>query len=123
MNLRDQILAAKDLPLFPVEVTEWKDENGKPATVYIKILNGLEREQVEVLASKAANDLATSYWREQLLVRALCDAGGTPLFTAKEVELLSKKNGLVLKRLYDYAFKHNGFGAAAVAAAKKNSSK
>jgi hypothetical protein len=95
----DQIFAADDLSLVPVNVKEW---NG---TVYIRVLavGDMERYQREFAEKKERME----DWRSKLLVRCLCDKDGKPLFNAEQIEKLSQKSVKVMSRLFDAAMKHN----------------
>lgn len=95
----DQILAADDLALVPVNVKEWG------GTVYIRVVSvgEMERYQREFAEKKERME----DWRSKLLVRCLCDKDGKQLFTADQIEKLSAKSVKVVARLFDLAMKHN----------------
>lgn len=95
----DQILAADDLALVPVNVKEWG------GTVYIRVVSVGEMERYQREFSEKKEKMED--WRSKLLVRCLCDKDGKQLFTADQIEKLSAKSVKVVARLFDLAMKHN----------------
>lgn len=95
----DQIFAANDLNLIPVEVPEWG------GTVYIRVcsVGEMEAYQREFAEKREGMEL----WRPKLLVRCVCDKDGKPIFTHDQVEKLGTKSVKVMSRLFDLAMKHN----------------
>lgn len=98
---RDDILALQDLPVEAVRVPEW---GGR--TVHVRAMMGSERdsweaEQYALSQGGTARDLLD--FRARFLVRCLCDAGGTLLFTLGDVAALGKRSAAALDRLYEAA--------------------
>lgn len=108
----DQIFAANDMSLVPVEVPEW---NG---TVYVRVMSVGEMEAYQREFAEKREKMEN--WRSKLLVRCLCDKDGKPLFTAEQVEKLGAKSVKVMSRLFDTAMKHNAVTNEDVEALAKN---
>lgn len=95
----DQIFAANDMSLVPVEVPEW---NG---TVYVRVMSVGEMEAYQREFAEKREKMEN--WRSKLLVRCICDKDGKALFTNDQVEKLGTKSVKVMSRLFDLAMKHN----------------
>lgn len=95
----DQIFAADDLGLVPVNVKEW---NG---TVYVRVMSVGEMEAYQREFAEKREKMEN--WRSKLLVSCLCDASGKPLFTKDQIGKLEEKSVKVMSRLFDMAMKHN----------------
>jgi hypothetical protein len=101
--------------------------------VYIKTLTGTERdafedslirEVVEVEADgsvKTRRMSATDNVRAKLLVYAICDKEGNPLFTKEEIAALGELSANGLTRAYNIASKMNAVSDADVKELAKNS--
>lgn len=89
---KDQILSCQDIKIEEVHVPEWG------GSVHIRVLSGTDREAWEtaVLEKKLKG-----YIRTNLLVRAICDATGNPIFTDADVEVLGRKNSKVIDQLFE----------------------
>jgi hypothetical protein len=111
MLTKDDILAANDIPSSEILVPEW---GGK---VYIKTMNGAEREQFERAFEESKQRLTV---RATLAVFTVCDDKGEPLFTIADVDRLTKKSSRALDRIFDVARKLNGLGDREVAELEKN---
>jgi hypothetical protein len=102
---KDQILAADDMGLLKVEVPEWGGE------VYIRVFMVGERDSYERMVQlsrlSAGGGVLPVNGRSELLWRVLCDEKGSLMFSVDDVEVLSKKSGAVMGRLFDMAMKHN----------------
>jgi len=103
LNL-ESIKQAKDIETEKVLVPEW---NGH---VYIKILSGREREELNkrVEAKTVNGKLATEGLVNDFLSIVLCDEAGELLFSKENQDILSSKSGVVLNRLVEQAQKING---------------
>jgi|GEM_PF-2840664 len=113
MNLKQRIMDAQDLPVYPVEVPEWD------CTVYIKSLSGAERLQLEKDLSKDTKTDGPALAR--VVCATLCDTSGTLLFDyPKDIGELQKKSVKALHRLFDIALKHNAMGKDDVDELAKN---
>jgi hypothetical protein len=113
-----QILAANDMKLKPVVVPEWPDEDGKPGTVYLRVMAVGERDAYEVNWKKSngtPDDFRTTY-----LARVLCNERGERLFSDDEMHLLKTKSGRVCHRLWSEAMAHNSIDEEDIQAAAKN---
>lgn len=120
MSLRETILSAPDLKREREEVPEWQTPVGGPVVVWIGMMSGTERSAWSAEAFDDEGNLITKAMRARLLVRCLVDEGGTPIFTAADIEALEAKNGAVLIRLFNKAKKLNALTPAAVDDAEKN---
>jgi hypothetical protein len=120
VNLRNIILAAPDLKREAVEVPEWVTPEGQPVTVWVSMMSGAARSEWSAAAFDEEGNVINRSLRSRLLVHCLVDDGGTPIFSAEDVEVLEKKNGAVLTRLFDHAKRLNGLGGDAVDDAEKN---
>jgi hypothetical protein len=96
---RDDILNANDRDIERVHVPEWGGD------VCYRQISGLEREQWEAEAptrdpKTGKLDGEYGFVRARLLVYALCDEEGTPLFTTEDIMALSQKSAAGLDRVY-----------------------
>lgn len=114
MLTREQIDAAADLVREEVAVPEWG------GTVVVRTLSGTEREEFD-LENARLRDAAPKGdvgwyrgFRLRLLVRALCGADGAPLYRPDEVDVLGRRNPLVLARLFDVADRLNAVTERAI---------
>lgn len=94
------ILAATDVKVSaPIPVPEWGGD------VYMKVLSGKDRDQFE----DSISEKKTRRTQEMLLALTLSDEKGSRLFEEKDIEALAEKSSLVLTRLFEEAWKFNGF--------------
>jgi hypothetical protein len=96
----EQILAADDSLVHRVEVPEWGGE------VYIRVMSVGERDSYERMWI-GAQKTGIENFRTQYLARVLCDEKGNLMFSRDHIEGLSKKNAVVMGRLFDLAMRHN----------------
>jgi hypothetical protein len=115
MGIKDQILAADDLPSRKVTVKEWG------TTVVVRTMDGESRDSWEVSVFTGDVDRRRENIRAKLLVRTLFDEAGQPVFTNEDVASLGKKSSRILERLYDVAAKLNGIRDGDIAELEKNS--
>lgn len=121
MGLKDQILAAEDLPSENVDVPEWG------VTVQVKGMTGSDRDAYEakgVSFKKGGQDVEVQLadFRIRLLVKCLYDPeSGERLFSDNEVKQLGSKSGVILERLYEVASRLSGMSDDGVAASRGNS--
>lgn len=103
MDLREQILAARDLDLDSLEIPEWG------CTVYVGVMGADARDYWTGLAQERA---AQPVREQSLHARAifatlvLYDADGNRLFTEADVAALGRKNFDVLDRVFAAAAKN-----------------
>lgn len=110
MSVREQIMAANDLPLDKVNVPEWNCD------VYIKSLSGRERLQLE---ADIKRDEDNALFRVVCL--CMCDQKGERLFSyPDEVDLLKGKSVKVVQRLFKQALKMNAMRSEDVEDIVKN---
>jgi hypothetical protein len=103
---KQQILSVVDLPIESVDVPEW----GKDAKVFVRGLNGQERDNFEISISdeKHKGKINLENIRAKLCAMTICDEKGERLFSDKEVFALSKKNSVALSRIFVIAQKLSG---------------
>jgi hypothetical protein len=116
MSLKDQIQSAQDLKSEPVEVPEWGCQ------VYIKTMNGIERDKWEALAYSApgTRKVIDEYW-ESLLLHTIVDENGERVFSDSDLGILRGKSSKVIGRLFDKAAKQNGIRKEDLDTSIKNS--
>jgi hypothetical protein len=99
------ILKANDTKLSEaISVPEWGGD------VYVKTLSGTERDSFE----EAYSENKMKQFRARFLVLTLCDDSGNRLFEDSDVSGLGDKSSVVLNRLFEAAWGHNGFTNEAV---------
>lgn len=109
------ILNAPDIKTERVYVPEWG------GAVYLRTLTGEQRDAFE--RSLLMDDMETrdtTNVRAKLLVRALCDKSGTPLFTDAQVQALGQKSAAGLTRCYNKASEMNRVSVSDVEELAKN---
>jgi hypothetical protein len=113
MNLRDVILAARDLEMEVVEVEAWK------CAVGVSVMGGATRER---LMESLRTPAPASVFQATMLAATLVDPEtGAPIFGESDVEALRAKNPDVMQMLVATAMKLNGLGQNAVEEEVKNS--
>jgi hypothetical protein len=114
---RQRVLTADDLPRVEVSVPEWG------GTLLVRTMTGAQRARWEDAWSRwqknAGGDSGDFY--AMLMVHALVNPDGSPMFTEGDIPALSAKSGKVLHQLYRDMARVNGIGAEAVEQAEKNS--
>ncbi len=104
---RDEILAVQDIQIELVSVPEWGGE------VYIKGMNGLERDAFEasIVQTKGKNTKVNmENVRGKLAAQTLCDEAGFRLFTDMDIKELGKKSASALQRVFAVAQRLSGIG-------------
>jgi len=102
---RDTILDSVDLPMELVSVPEWGGD------LYVRTLNGTERDQFEQSMVGKKNKTNLDNVRARFAVLTICDESGTRLFRANDAEALGKKSAAALDRVFSVAQRLNGFSA------------
>jgi hypothetical protein len=114
MLTRDQILSMADLPRQFVNIPEWGSDG-----VHIRTLSGRELWDFQRRFAGKPSDVAEVI--TSVVVACVCDAEGSPLFTADDAEALQAKNPLALSRVANAAFALNpALTAQGIASAEKN---
>jgi hypothetical protein len=117
----EQIQAASDLPVETVNVPEWGGD------VIVRTLTASERDAWEDTMLKRRDeetgDLDCTNLKAELVSRTLTDASGAPLFSdpLDGIQLLAKKSGAVVSRLFEVAQRLNGLTKKDVEELAKNS--
>lgn len=116
MNLRESILAANDCGKEPIDIPEW----GSPP-LFVKVWDGATRDAYDVWGRGRSKANGFAGVRAHVARISLVDESGADVFTDADEPELQKKNGAVLNRIFDAAFRLNLVGEAALEDAKKNS--
>ena len=120
-TLRDQILAAEDLPTEEVATEEWAPF-GVP-TVRVRGLSAAEREKWErAVGDDQEGSKKVTHIREKLVVLTVVDAEGNPEFTDADVKMLGQKSSVVISRLFNAARRLSGMLTEAEIEAQANPS-
>jgi len=98
---KEKLISINDSDVKIVDVKEWND------TVGIKTLSG--KEWLEFFTKFQALDgsedsIAMRNW---LLLKTLCTEDGARIFSDDESDLVERKNGKVLTKLFNIALEHN----------------
>lgn len=115
MSLKNEILACKDQRLEPFEVPEWN------ATVYLRNLNGHERQRIFVKHKEIEGTARYYDVTALVVVLGLGDESGQRIFEDKDITTILNKDGAVLERVASAIQKHNGLHKEAVDDEKKDS--
>ncbi|MDD5533791.1 MAG: hypothetical protein PHC52_13430 [Syntrophales bacterium] len=115
MDWRNEILEMQDIGSEPVTVPEW---GGK--TFLVTGLSGEERRKLYAESMKG-DELDMDIYPFTLLVLAVKDATGQPVFRMEDREKLRKKNGMAIQRLSVVAMRLSGLGPDDMEEAEKNS--
>lgn len=112
---KEQILKASDLPTEVVEVPEW----GGSVIVRTLMSDIFDNWQLS-----QSDDKKKGVRRIRSTFCAICmvDESGNVLFTESDVDLLGRKSGIAMDRVYDVAQRLNARDETAVEDAVKNSS-
>lgn len=97
---REDILQADDVVIEKVEVPEWG------GAVCVRGLTGSERDAFEesiFITSGKSTKVNFKDARAKLLVKAICDESGAPLFSKGDIENLGAKSASALQRVWEKA--------------------
>jgi hypothetical protein len=117
MGLREQIFAANDEKIEPIEIPEWG-----PGPFFLRMMTSAEADQWEARANRSGNKVAD--WqniRATFAVLILCDAQGARLFSDADAAALGKKSYRALSRVWAAGQKLHEISQADVEALLKNS--
>lgn len=112
--MRDEILAALDLPIEPVDTPEWAAA-GYPQ-VWVRGLSGNERDAWELSRYTMGPKgklirKPLKFIRAGLVVLCVVDDNGARVFNDDDAEALGAKSGAVIDRLFDKARALSGLPA------------
>lgn len=115
---RDDILKADDIVTEEVEVPEWG------GSVLVRGLTGRERDEYEASmavqrGSKLVPDPANL--RAKLIARCVVGDDGNLLFTPSDVDLLGRKSGAAVDRVFEVAARLSGLSDEDMDDLEKNS--
>lgn len=102
---REQILAARPLPMEEVHVPEFG------GSIFVRTMTSTERDRYEQTIfelSRTGEHLANA--RARLVAFTACDADGKLIFALDDIEALGRMNGATLDRLAIAAQKVNQLG-------------
>ncbi len=109
--LRESIIQSNDLRREEVDVPEWNLSD----KIFIRELNGGERNDIEEIATKIflnkdadEKDIEEHPLKFKMLIYTLCDANGDAIFSMDDVDILKKKNGKVIDRLFNKSMQVSG---------------
>ena len=100
MLSKEDILSAKDLKTKDVEVPEWG------GAVRVRTMTGADRMKFQHLVS--AKGKKESGVIEALLIAAVVDDNGEPLFSADDLAALQSKSTKAIQRVFEAAAELNG---------------
>lgn len=115
---RLQIIDADDTVIQRIPVPEWR------MNVYIRGLTGTELDSFQASMFDAKTDnqqVNLTNLRSKLMVRAIVNVSGQRLFSDREIELLGRKSGAALNRLFLQARELSGLTQETVDELTKNS--
>lgn len=118
MSLRDQILAADDLPREAVEVPEWG------CTVFVRTMTGAERDSFELSMHRDRGDDEKANVRNiraRLAVLTVIDSDGLRVFKDEDADALGQKSAAALDRVFAVSQRLNGLSPRDVEDMAKNS--
>lgn len=118
--MKNDILAYDDIERRAVVVDEWRDAEGKPRTIYVRVMTAEERENLEQAVYEARTKKESFSYRALVVAATACDATGALLFDKADVPALSKKSGKVIMRLQAIAEELNKVTEESVEGAVKN---
>ena len=100
---KEEILGLSDVQVKLIDVPQWS-EDGKTAQVYIRTINGGERDKLEDLAFKKQFE----NYRSKCVACFLSDSEGNAIFAFADVPRLAKKNAEALDLITEagIAFNH-----------------
>ena len=118
MSLKDTILGEQNtkLPVHTVSDSGWKDADGKPVTVYVRELSGLERALMysayDRFKQSQGDDDNDEHHDAFVLAWTLMEdpAGRKRIFSDADVLALQRTSSKVLSKLARFAGKVNGLG-------------
>ncbi|WP_455275133.1 hypothetical protein [Ralstonia thomasii] len=110
------ILGAVHLKTETVDIPEW----GDGVSVIVTELSGVARDAY--VARQGGSEKRTiSQQQAELLIAAVVDESGAPLFDESDIEMLRAQKAEVIDRIAAVVVRINGLGATAVEDAAKNS--
>lgn len=99
---REDILHADDFKRELVQVPEWG------GSVYVRVLSGLERDQLELeIRSSTLGDSPKRQIRALYCAAAICDGSNRRLFSDSDIDALGAKSGVALDRVWKVAVRIN----------------
>ena len=115
---RESILAVSDIKIEKVAVPEWGGD------VYVKAMTGAEKDSYDDSICSFDGEgvqMTLTDATAKLCARTICDKDGKLMFSNKDVNALSKKNGRALERCSKVARRLSGYGKGEIEKLVKNS--
>lgn len=113
---RDAILGLTDRQIEKVPVPEWS------GSVFVRSLMAEERDEFEAGCSDGKGKMTLQNFRARLLVMAICDQAGNPIFSKKiDVLALGRKSAKAVDRIFAKAKELSGFSKEDLEEYVKNS--
>lgn len=110
MLRREDILGAADIVIEKLYIPEWFGD------VYVKSMNGTERQACDAIILKNRPDVLAT-----IAAFSIVDEQGERLFSPTDIVALAKKSSYALERIWDWHKAHSGIGAKALEESLKNS--
>jgi len=116
MLTAEQILKCDDLgEREKVNVPEWGGD------VYVRKMNGMERDRWELMSAKAIDKPSQANIRASLCAMTICDDKGKRLFTDNQIANLGSKSSIALNRVFDVSRELNKLSDDDIEELEKNS--
>lgn len=104
VDLRKRLLSADDVKVKPIEIPAWG------GTYYLRVISGKAREAFE----EAYSQEKMKNFRLRFLLLSLCDADGKPILSEGDLDALGERSSVELNRVFEAAWRLNGFTQEAV---------
>lgn len=124
LTIRERILQARDLPVYPEVVPEWDN-----VTVYVRSMTAKERDDWQAsyflarTPKQGDEPVTVKNLSASLLVKMLCSdpEGKNLIFTNDDIDALGEKSAAVINRLQEAVRKASGTSEEDQVAIVKNS--
>lgn len=112
---RDEILSVEDLRVRTVDVPEWGGQ------VLVRELSAAERDDLEGETIAIENESEKSRnLRARIVVRCVVDEKGERVFGDKDAELVGRKSGAAVDRIFQVASELSGLSKDSAETLEKN---
>jgi len=104
MSIKEQIIAARDVKVQPVDVPEWG------VALHVRVMSGKARDRYEhaVMDRRKDGTVDVSGLRALLIALTACDEAGVAVFAEADVPAIEEKSAEVLQRIFEASAKLNG---------------
>lgn len=110
-DIGNLVLAQDDTPSVAVDCSPWKDADGQPLTLFVRVdAAAMDEWDADNMAvdDDGKRKMSLHNMTARLLVKVVCDGDGHRVFSDAQVVALGKKNPAVCKRLYRAAMELAG---------------